>query len=111
MSNLSHLRSVSIAALAAVSLAGCMTTTSAPVAGLRPAEPVARADDNASLYGLFLAGRAAMDLGHGQEAADYLARASQAQPDETFLKESAFTAALVAGDVHKAAGLAPDGAD
>ena len=98
-----------LAALAAVALAGCMTT--APTAGLRPSEPVARADDDASLYGLFLAGRAAMDLGHGQEAADFLARASDARPDETFLKESAFTAALVAGDVHRAASLAPNATD
>jgi len=104
----SSLLSASAAVLAAVTLAGCMTTSSV---GLRPSQPVARADDNASLYGLFLAGRAAMDLGHGQEAADYLTRASEAQPGETFLKESAFTAALVAGDVHRAAGLAPDASD
>jgi tetratricopeptide (TPR) repeat protein len=109
MLKFSYLRSASLVALAALSLAGCMTT--APTAGLRPSAPVARADDDASLYGLFLAGRAAMDLGHGEEAANYLARASDARPDETFLKESAFTAALVAGDVHRAASLAPAGAD
>ena len=52
-----------------------------------------------------------MDLGHGQQAADYLARAADAEPDETFLKESAFTAALVAGDVRRAASLSPQAAD
>jgi len=105
----SSLLSASAAVLAAVSLAGCMTTT--PTAELRPSQPVAHADTDASLYGLFLAGRAAMDLGHGQVAADYLARASEVEPDETFLKESAFTAALVAGDVHRAAALAPNASD
>jgi hypothetical protein len=59
----SSLLSASAAVLAAVSLAGCMTTT--PTAELRPSQPVAHADTDASLYGLFLAGRAAMDLGHG----------------------------------------------
>jgi tetratricopeptide (TPR) repeat protein len=103
-----HALCVSAVALGALALAGC-TTTSSPIADLRPSQPVARPDDNASQYGLFLAGRTAMDLGHGQEAADYLARASQSQPDESFLKESAFTAALVAGDVHRAAALAPQG--
>ncbi len=105
-----HALSVSAVALGALTLAGCASTGS-KVADLRPSQPATRPDDGASQYGLFLAGRTAMDLGHGQEAADYLARASQSQPDQTFLKESAFTAALVAGDVHRAAGLAPDGAD
>jgi len=114
MLKLSQMPSVSAVALAAAmlaatTLAGCMTTSQ--TADLRPSETVADADDDATLYGLFLAGRTAMDLGHGQEAADYLARASNAQPDETFLKESAFTAALVAGDVHRAATLAPRASD
>ncbi len=104
----SSLLSASAAVLIAVALAGCTTTSAS---GLRSSQPVARADDDASLYGLFLAGRAAMDLGRGQEAADYLARASETQPDEAFLKESAFTAALVAGDVHRAATLAPNASD
>ena len=98
--------SLASAALSALALASC-ATTAPPIAGLRPSQPAARTDDGASQYGLYLAGRTAMDLGQGQDAADYLARASAAQPDQTFLKESAFTAALVAGDVHGAAGLAP----
>jgi tetratricopeptide (TPR) repeat protein len=105
-----HALTVPAAALGALALAGC-AMTSPPIADLRPSQPATRPDDAASQYGLFLAGRTAMDLGRGQEAADYLARASQSQPDETFLKESAFTAALVAGDVHSAAGLAPEGVD
>jgi tetratricopeptide (TPR) repeat protein len=81
------------------------------VATLRPSEQAAPVDDGASQYGLFLAGRAAMDLGQGQAAAAYLDRASAAAPDQAFLKESAFTAALVSGDVHRAASLAPQGPD
>jgi Flp pilus assembly protein TadD len=100
---------VSLAALAAVALVGCATST--PAAGLGPDQPVARADDAALPYGAFLAGRTAMGLGQMQDAADYLARAADAQPREDLLQESAFTAALVAGDVHRAAMLAPDASD
>jgi tetratricopeptide (TPR) repeat protein len=106
-----HLRTVSAAAFSALALAGCANMSATTTAGLRPSQTVSTPDDNASQYGLFLAGRTAMDLGNGQEAADYLARASAVEPDQTFLKESAFTAALVAGDVHRAAVLAPQAAD
>jgi tetratricopeptide (TPR) repeat protein len=104
------LTSLCAAAFGAMALSGC-ATTGTPIAGLRPSQTAPRSDDGVSQYGLYLAGRTAMDLGAGQEAAELLARASDAQPDQTFLKESAFTAALVAGDVHEAAGLAPRGAD
>jgi tetratricopeptide (TPR) repeat protein len=61
----------------------------------------------ASLYGLFLAGEAALEKGSSREAAFYLGQASQMAPEAGFLKERAFTAALIAGDVEKAAALAP----
>jgi tetratricopeptide (TPR) repeat protein len=67
------------------------------------------ATDTGSLYGLFLAGRKALNDGHGQVAAEYFAKASESDPSAAFLRERAFTAALIAGDVHRAAGLAPSG--
>ncbi len=94
--------------LACVSLAACATQP-AKVAGLKPgAEPTRSASNpDASLYGLFLAGQAALDKGSSREAADYLERASALAPDAGFLRERAFTAALVTGDIDRAAALAP----
>jgi tetratricopeptide (TPR) repeat protein len=99
---------LSAVAVAALSLAACATP--APEA-LRPSQGVAGGDSEASTYGLFLAGRAALNGGQGDQAADYLARAARAEPGATFLEERAFTAALIGGDVHRAASLAPTGAD
>ncbi len=63
-----------------------------------------------SSYGLFLAGQAALNDGKSQEASDYFMRASVGgSQDGGFLKERAFTAAVLAGDVGKAASLAPGG--
>ena len=64
--------------------------------------------DTGSIYGLFLAASKAVSDGHSQLAADYFAKAAQSDPSAVFLKERAFTAALFAGDVHRAAGLAPE---
>src|SRR5215218_3408558 len=59
-------------------------------------------------YGLFLAGQAALHDGRSEEASDYFMRASQGGAlDGGFLKDRAFTAALLAGEVSKAASLAP----
>jgi tetratricopeptide (TPR) repeat protein len=81
-------------------------TGSAPAPATVAAIP--NANDTGSLYGLFLAGRKALNDGHGQVAADYFAKAAQADPSAGFLRERAFTAALIAGDVHRAASLAPE---
>jgi len=82
-------------------------TASAPTSSSVAAIP--DANDTGSLYGLFLAGRKALNDGHGQVAAEYFAKASESDPSAAFLRERAFTAALIAGDVHRAAGLAPEG--
>jgi len=66
----------------------------------------AASHDNASVYGLYLAGEAALDDGASQDAAFYLSRASAKSPDAEFIKERAFAAALVAGEVDRAANLA-----
>ncbi|MFN4297972.1 MAG: CDC27 family protein [Brevundimonas sp.] len=62
-----------------------------------------------SSYGLFLAGRNAMALGESSTGADYLAAAQAAEPDQTRLRDQAFTAALLAGDLDVAARLSPSG--
>jgi len=61
-----------------------------------------------SSYGLFLAGQAAQKDGRSEEASDYFQRASKGGAmDGGFLKDRAFTAALLAGEISKAASLAP----
>jgi Flp pilus assembly protein TadD len=61
-----------------------------------------------SSYGLFLAGQAALLDGRSEEASDYFMRASAGgSMDGGFLKDRAFTAALLAGEISKAASLAP----
>lgn len=86
-------------------LAACADMPMQSAAGPAPAAPAAH--DNGSVYGLFLAGRKAFNDGHGQVAADYYTRAAQSDPSAGLLRERAFMAALYAGDVHRAAGLAP----
>jgi tetratricopeptide (TPR) repeat protein len=86
-----------------VLLAACATTSERPdEAGV----PTAAAD---TAYGMFLAGNAALAEGRSDEAARFLDMARAQSGDETTVSERAFTAALLAGDVQKAAELAPDG--
>ena len=95
--------------LATAGVAGC-ATSDADRAGLRPAVPADRpvaADEPSSANGLFLAGAVALGSGSGDAAADMFARASAADPQDPSLKQRAFTAALVAGQVDRAAQLAP----
>lgn len=94
------------ASLAAL-LAGCAAGP-ARTAGLRPALE-ARGDEGAdtSPYGLFLAGQAAIDAGSSRDAATYFGRASAEVPDAGDLKSRAFSAALLSGDIDRAAILAP----
>jgi tetratricopeptide (TPR) repeat protein len=89
-------------------LAACATAPPPPTVALRSADMVTveAAHDNASVYGLYLAGEAALDDGASQDAAFYLSRASAKSPDAEFIKERAFAAALVAGEVDRAASLA-----
>jgi hypothetical protein len=108
--------------LAGSALAAACAASPAERAGLRPglpapaaetAETAALVDEEtvltpqSSLYGLFLAGEAALEKGSSREAARYLGLASERAPDAGFLKERAFTAALVSGDVVRAAAIAP----
>src|SRR4051812_41257838 len=63
-----------------------------------------------SPYGMFLAGQAALNDGKSGEAARYFEQAKATEPD-VMVTEKAFIAALLAGDVDKAAQLAPTGED
>ncbi|OYX34318.1 MAG: hypothetical protein B7Y99_05585 [Caulobacterales bacterium 32-69-10] len=113
MSNADRLRPL-VAACAAAALAACATTSPADKAGLRPRQAavtpavqaeVAQAEAApTSLYGLFLAGEAALDRGSSGDAAFFLGRASEVDPDP-YLKERAFTAAVIAGEISKAAAV------
>ena len=62
-----------------------------------------------SAYGAFLAGQGALNDGAGAEAAAYFARAEIEGGASDMLRDRAFTAAVLAGDITKAAALAPDG--
>lgn len=85
-------------------LLGACSTTSAPEADL--SAPAAAAD---TPYGMFLAGSAALNEGRSQDAARFLEMARAHSGDESLVTERAFTAALLAGEIQKAAALAPDG--
>ncbi len=63
--------------------------------------------NDSSVYGLYLAGEAALDDGAPAAAAGFFGEASRRAPEKAELKQHAFAAALLAGDVERAAALAP----
>jgi tetratricopeptide (TPR) repeat protein len=85
-------------------LAAC--ATSPGDSGFGSADGVA----NVSPYGMFLAGESALNNGKSQDAARFFDRARQETADP-MIGERAFTAALLSGDIQKAATLAPTGDD
>ncbi|HEX4199070.1 MAG TPA: tetratricopeptide repeat protein [Caulobacteraceae bacterium] len=95
--------------LSLAALGACATAPAPPSADLRPRQaadaPAARAD--ASTYGLYLAGQTALDQGQGDEASAFFAQAARQDDDTDSIKIHAFVAALVAGDIPRAASLAP----
>ena len=62
-------------------------------------------------YGMFLAGNAALSEGRNSDAARFLDAARNEAGDDPAVAERAFTAALMAGEIEKAALLAPTGAN
>lgn len=92
-----------------VLLAACATTGgTAPQAGLRPAQDVPfGAGAPVSSYGLYLAGQAALNDDDSVVATDYFVRAEQTSLDGAYFMEKAFIAALMAGDIPRAAKLSP----
>jgi tetratricopeptide (TPR) repeat protein len=98
--------------LMGLALAGCATTApgSGQATAALPDRPLAETLPGVSNYGLFLAGEAALQNGRSSEASIYFARAAEATADpatQTLIREKAFTAAVMAGDVAAAARLAP----
>jgi len=101
-------------------LAAC-ATTSAEQAGLKPglsvsAEPLeplvpetGPEGQAPSLAGLYLSGKAALAEGRSDQAAAFFSRATDLLPetDRGFIKEQAFSASVLAGDIDKAVTLAP----
>ena len=98
----------SLAVLLSLAALGACTTVT-PSAGLRASEPAETPTPGApaSTYGLYLAGQAALDQGQSDAAAGFFAQAAQQETDADFIKVHAFVAALVAGDIPRAASLAP----
>lgn len=90
----------------ATTLAACADGPAAR-AGLRPTQGVESAQGPRSSYGLFLAGQAAIGQGSSRDAAAYFGRASAQTPDAADLRTRAFSAALLAGDLPRAAAVAP----
>ena len=84
-------------ALAAV-LGGCAAIQPVPARDLYSRSP----------YGLFLAGKGALADGRNADAADYFSRAQALADDgEGLVGERVFASSLLAGDVTRAAALAP----
>jgi tetratricopeptide (TPR) repeat protein len=91
----------------AATLCACaaMPTTQASQSGAALADRTPDPGDT-SVYGLYLAGEAAIDRGSSKDAALYFSRASAGDPASTTIRASAFTSALVAGEIPSAARLA-----
>jgi tetratricopeptide (TPR) repeat protein len=97
-----------LAALSCVSILALGACATAPTTSGPQSAALAGPSDDASPYGLFLAGSEAFNDGDKRVAADFFAAAAKRDGGETpFLRQRAFTSALVAGDVHHAAELAP----
>jgi tetratricopeptide (TPR) repeat protein len=96
-----------LASAALVTLAGCATAPAGTGSTAAGTAVASAPSDKASILGLYLAGHAALDAGDSQAAAEYFAKAKSAEPEASFLKERAFTSALLAGDVTAAAAMAP----
>ena len=100
--------------LAAAALAALSACATPPGDAHLAAAPQAGAVDNlggvtsdTSIYGLYLAGHAALDAGDSRAADELFGRASERNPEATYLKDRTFSAALMAGDLTRAAALAP----
>jgi tetratricopeptide (TPR) repeat protein len=93
----------------AVLLASASLLSACASDAIGPRTQAAR-DVGASPYGLFLAGQGALNDGRGAEAAVYFEQARVGGDDsEGLVSERAFTAALLAGDISRAAAQAPKG--
>ncbi len=94
-----------------LTLLGACATSGAPPASLATGPAAETPTPGASAYGLFLAGQSALGAGHSETASRYFSQAAASDGQNGLLTDEAFTAALLAGEVGKAALLAPTGAD
>jgi tetratricopeptide (TPR) repeat protein len=83
-------------------LGGCASSDSVTLRGRQ-----AELDRPGRLYALYLGGQTALSAGRSAEAAALFGSVADAEPQDTRLRERAFVAALLAGDVARAARLAP----
>lgn len=108
--DLAAMRALRLSALllAAAGLTACAT---AQGPGETASIPELSAPRPGATYSDFLNGNAALAAGRRDDAARYLSRAASAVPGDGSIRQRAFAAALLAGDVEKAAALAPAGED
>lgn len=87
-----------------------MAAIGAPAVAPIPIEwaPSPRDDQGRTAYGLYLAGRNAISSGEAATGAGLLAQVQSLVPEQPSVREQAFTAALLAGDLNVAARIAPD---
>ena len=92
-----------------LSLLAACATSPAKDAGLRPSQPLpAPGEQQSSAYGLFLAARSALAKGDNVQAADLYRQAAIADGSgASEVRQGAFISALLAGEVQRAAVLAP----
>lgn len=114
-------RRLAIALVLSSGLVGCATTTpmtqTPPYAALTGAGPEAQTpldlEGERSVSGLVIAGSAALREGQANDAARFFERAAEIAPEEdrSYLREQTFTAAVLAGDIERAARAAPADAE
>lgn len=93
-----------LACASLIATAACATPATQVAAP--EAAPTAEAGSEGSAYGLFLAGRAAMIGGDNTDASTYLER-SAGMSGSASVREQAFIAAVLAGDLDRASDLSP----
>jgi tetratricopeptide (TPR) repeat protein len=99
-----------IALLSASALTACAAATPGPALRGQVATDSGWGDSR-SAYGQFLAGQSALQNGSNAQAAAYFNEARELGEDPGVLVDRAFTAALLAGDVQRAAAIAPSGGE
>ncbi|HWT51971.1 MAG TPA: hypothetical protein VN113_07300, partial [Caulobacter sp.] len=101
---------VLLACVSVSALAACSTVPD-EIAVRGPVGPGAALFDTRTSYGQFLAGQAALRDGKSKEAAGYFGTAAVLGEDPGVIGERSFTALLLAGDISRAATVAPTGPD
>ena len=101
------LRHRPLAALAPMVLLCACATVQPQAVAVQPVETAEPPPAGVSAYGLFLAGQSALDGGHSESASRFFSQAAASDGQNELLAKEAFASALLAGEVEKAASLAP----